>query len=103
MAYEVACRFLDLDSRHPRYSTMNLTANLHSWQVTAISSLVQIHDDPRTYAAIVANATGLGKTIQLLGFLIHVGVFRNSPLERQNTDCQIVGREDVCGVRHFTG
>lgn len=78
--YTGACNSLGLDPDRPRFSSMNIVNHFHSWQVTGINRLVEIHDNPDTRAAILADATGLGKTIELLGFIIHVSAL-DSPAQ----------------------
>lgn len=42
---------------------MNTTDQFHSWHVTGLKRLVEIYNDLYTRAAILADGTGLGKTV----------------------------------------
>jgi SNF2 family DNA or RNA helicase len=44
------------------------TTTLKSWQVTGINALVEFEKDPLLSACVVADSTGLGKTILTIGF-----------------------------------
>jgi hypothetical protein len=73
MDYKAACKLLfDIDLQAPRFEGMNATVQLHSWHVTSITKIIQIYNNPCTCAAILVDTTGIGKTFQLLGFLIYI-------------------------------
>jgi hypothetical protein len=76
MNYMAACNALALDPDRPCFSSINVVNRFHGWQVTWICRLVEIHDNPDTHAAILADSTGLGKTIELLGFVTYISAPR---------------------------
>lgn len=75
MDYKAACEALGItDPNKPHLPGMPATAILKSWQVTGVKALVDFEADPQLSACILADATGLGKTIELLAFWVSVSV-----------------------------
>lgn len=75
MDYKASCDALGItDYERPHLPGMPTTAFLKSWQVTGVKALVDFEADPQLSACILADATGLGKTIELLAFWVFVSV-----------------------------
>lgn len=70
--YLTACAALAMDPERPRLEGMKLSYIFQPWQVTGIYRMVQKYDDPSAKAILLADATGLGKTHQILGFWYYV-------------------------------
>ena len=62
----------DLDPEEPRLPTMKLTITMKSWQTCGIDKALEIYRKALVNAAIFADATGFGKTLQELSFMPHV-------------------------------
>lgn len=75
MDYDGACKALGItDPNTPHLPGMPTTAILKSWQVTGVKALVDFEANPQLSACVLADATGLGKTIELLAFWVFVRV-----------------------------
>lgn len=66
--YIEACTALKVDSELPLFLCMNPAQPFKPWQVTGIHGLYQIFNSKLAKAALLADATGLGKTLQVLEF-----------------------------------
>ena len=62
--YETACKSLELDPSNPILSDSSVL--LHPWQATGISKVLQLEKSPIS-GAILADESGLGKTVTALG------------------------------------
>jgi hypothetical protein len=71
--YAAACAALKMDPGHPRMTGLKVSYTLKDWQVTGIYRMIEMYHDPSTKAVLLADATGLGKTHQVLGFWHWVG------------------------------
>ncbi|OBT86740.1 hypothetical protein VE02_06275 [Pseudogymnoascus sp. 03VT05] len=58
-----------LDPLHPRLENMIPTMSLKSWQVVGVKALLDFSSDKTILGCILADNTGLGKTIQCLGYI----------------------------------
>lgn len=77
MDYVGACKALGItDPKTPHLPGMPATAILKSWQVTGIKALVDFESDPQLLACVLADATGLGKTVQMLGLMVFVCIIQ---------------------------
>lgn len=82
MDYEKACTQLGIgDKDRPRIKGMMFTKVLKSWQVTGIARALEIYKRRTVKAAFFADSTGLGKTYQILGFILHVSRFQRRLLQ----------------------
>lgn len=71
--YAEDCKALGItDLEMPHLPGMPTTAILKSWQVTGVKAMVDFEADPQLSACILADTTGLGKTIELLAFWVFV-------------------------------
>jgi hypothetical protein len=71
--YVKACKALGIqDPKRPRFDGMPTTLTFRTWQVVGIHALVEFKVDPTIRAAILADATGLGKTMQIIGYWYYV-------------------------------
>ncbi|KAF7928188.1 hypothetical protein EAE99_004946 [Botrytis elliptica] len=70
------CKFFGFDPEHPRFPGMNLTFQFKSWQVTGMRRMITIFKNPIVRACLLADATGLGKTIEIIGFWIWIQIQR---------------------------
>ena len=62
--YETACKSLELDPSCP--TPLGSSVMLHPWQVTGIVKVLQLEQGPIS-GAIIADESGLGKTVTALG------------------------------------
>jgi hypothetical protein len=73
MDYHEARKALRIDDpQRPQLLGMATSMQFKSWQVPGIKALVDFEADPAIRACILADATGLGKTIQILGYWHYV-------------------------------
>lgn len=69
LEYARACAAIGItDLESPRLTGMMPTSTLKSWQVTGINALLEFEEDKHLSACVVADSTGLGKTIQTIGY-----------------------------------
>jgi hypothetical protein len=47
---------------------------LKSWQVVGIDAILAFERDPEIQAAILGDSAGLGKTLQVIGWLVAVSI-----------------------------
>lgn len=67
--YITACHALNItDLKRPRFLGMPTTMVLRSWHVTGIKALIDFEKDPTIRAAMLADSTGLGKTVEIIGY-----------------------------------
>ncbi|OBT87119.1 hypothetical protein VE02_02228 [Pseudogymnoascus sp. 03VT05] len=67
--YIEACKAIGItDVKAPQLPGMMPTTTLKSWQVTGINALIEFEKDDTISACVVADSTGLGKTIQTIGY-----------------------------------
>jgi hypothetical protein len=66
--YSAACAALEMDPGHPRLPGMTISYAFKPWQVTGIHRILEMYHEPYTKAVLLADATGLGKTHEILGF-----------------------------------
>lgn len=81
--YEDACKYFGFDPDHPRFSTNKPSFSFQSWQVTGMRQVLRILENPLVKVCILADATGLGKTIKICGVWIWV----STPLNDIYTSC----------------
>ena len=72
MDYDLACKTLGIDPERPPLKGMKLSYVFQPWQVTGIRRMVQMYQNLSNKAVLLADATGLGKTHQILGFWLYV-------------------------------
>ena len=77
--YVTACNELGMDPQRPTLQRMNLAYVFQPWQATGIHRMVQMYNDPSSKAVLLADASGLGKTHQILGFWLYVSVDEGFP------------------------
>jgi SNF2 family DNA or RNA helicase len=82
--YLEACQQLHISNlMKPCIPGMSRSLELRSWQVTGISALIRFRMSESIRACVLADATGLGKTFQVLGYFLYVSYRRlptSSPL-----------------------
>lgn len=64
--------FFGFDPEYPRFPTNSPTFQFKSWQVTGMRRMIRILENSTVQACLLADATGLGKTIQIIGLWIWV-------------------------------
>ncbi|KAM0123353.1 hypothetical protein ACHAP3_011196 [Botrytis cinerea] len=74
--YEDACKYFGFDPDHPRFSTNKPSFSFQSWQVTGMRQVLRILENPLVKVCILADATGLGKTITICGVWIWLEMLR---------------------------
>lgn len=75
MDYKGACIALGIkDLVMPQLNGMYLTTVLRSWQVTGIHAMDEFAKDNGISACILADATGIGKTYEMIGLWLHVSI-----------------------------
>jgi hypothetical protein len=73
MDFADACRLLDIDDPlYPRVHGQSFSVFLSPWQVTGIVQMVRFQMDETIRSCVLADATGLGKTFQILGHFLYV-------------------------------
>jgi SNF2 family DNA or RNA helicase len=73
MDFADACRLLDIDDPlYPRVHGQSFLVFLSPWQVTGIVQMVRFQMDETIRSCVLADATGLGKTFQILGHFLYV-------------------------------
>jgi hypothetical protein len=75
MSYEQACIMLNIkDRKEPRLEGMSGSVKLKGYQVVGIATLLMMSKFRWIRAAILADATGLGKTYEFIGYLLAVSI-----------------------------
>lgn len=70
--YTGSCERIRFEKEFPKFYSMQATAEFEPWQVTAVDWIYK-EFKARVRAAIVADAMGLGKTCEYLGFIVWCG------------------------------
>lgn len=70
--YLDGCKYFGFDPERPRFPSMKPTFQLESWQVTGIRQMICVLNNPLVNVCTLADATGLGKTIEICGLWIGV-------------------------------